>query len=257
MKYILSFSGGKDSTYLGLELICRKYPLDEAVFFDTGWESGEMYAHIEKCKKIFEAHGIKFTTLHPPRDFEELFAKYSWCGGACRWGTTFKQTVLDKYFTENQGAIYYIGIAADETERLKKERAEFKCFPLADWGITEAECLRGCYDAGFDWGGMYENLDRLSCKFCTNKNLKELRNIRKYYPEWWKELKAHQMRTDRPYKGEGKSVFDLEKRFMLEDSLSLSGYSITNRAFYSDLKRFIVGEVTISEIIQERERQLR
>lgn len=33
MKHILSFSGGKDSTYLLLELIRRNYPLDEVVFF--------------------------------------------------------------------------------------------------------------------------------------------------------------------------------------------------------------------------------
>ena len=255
MKYILSFSGGKDSTFLGLELIRRHYPLDEAVFFDTGWETSEMYAHIEKCQKIFEAHGVKFTTLHPLRAFDELFVKYSWCGGPCRWGTTAKQTVLDKYFIENQGAVYYIGIAADETERLKKERSGYKCFPLAEWGITEAECLRGCYDAGFDWGGMYEHLDHLSCKFCTNKNLKELRNIRKYYPEWWQELKDYQARTNRPYKGQGKSVLELEKRFMLEDALEVLGCSITNRAFYSDLGRLLVGKVTLEEILVERETQ--
>ena len=46
MKYILSFSGGKDSTYLLLELIRRDYPLDEVRFFDTGWEYPAMYDHI-------------------------------------------------------------------------------------------------------------------------------------------------------------------------------------------------------------------
>ena len=256
MKYILSFSGGKDSTFLGLELMRRNYPLDEAVFFDTGWEANEMYAHIDKCRKIFEEHGVKFTALHPPRAFDELFEKYSWCGGPCRWGTTFKQTVLDRYFSENQGAVYYIGIAADETERLKKEWSEYKCFPLTDWGITEADCLNGCYALGFDWGGMYEHLDRLSCKFCTNKNLKELRNIRKYYPKWWEELKDHQRRTDRPYKGDGKSVFDLEKRFMLEEAMHKQGYALNNRAFYLNLKQLLAGETTIDEILQKREIQL-
>jgi 3'-phosphoadenosine 5'-phosphosulfate sulfotransferase (PAPS reductase)/FAD synthetase len=235
-KHILSFSGGKDSTFLLLELIRRKYPLDEVVFFDTGWEFSVMYEHIEKCKKICEEHGIKFVTLHPPYDFDELFKKYSWCGGNCRWGTTYKTMALDKYFTENGGAVQYIGIAADETARLEIERAEYKCFPLAEWGIIEAECLKGCYDAGFDWGGMYEYLDRLSCKFCKNKNLKELRNIRKYYPEEWKELKEYQERTDRPYKGDGKSVFDLEKRFAFEDERIAQGLSITSREFHKELQ---------------------
>lgn len=236
MKHILSFSGGKDSTFLLLELIRRGHRLDEVVFFDTGWEFPTMYEHIELCKEICEARGIRFVTLHPSYDFDELFKKYSWCGGNCRWGTTYKLQALDKYAEQNKDSIVYIGIATDETERLEKERAKYKRFPLAEWGITEDECLQGCYNAGFDWGGMYEHLDRLSCKFCKNKNLKELRNIRKHYPEVWDELKDYQRRTDRPYKGEGQSVFDLEKRFAFEDERTASGLSITNREFYKKLK---------------------
>lgn len=242
MKHILSFSGGKDSTFLLLELIRRKYPLDEVVFFDTGWEYPVMYEHIGKCKRICEENGIKFVTLYPPYSFDALFDKYSWCGGNCRWGTFYKTATLDKNSQECAGSIVYIGIAADETARLEKERADFKRFPLAEWGITEAECLKGCYDAGFDWGGMYEHLDRLSCKFCKNKNLEELRNIRKHYPEVWEELKEYQTRTDRPYKGEKKSVFDLEKRFAFEEERLAQGLSITNRAFYRELKTLLGGD---------------
>ncbi len=249
MKHILSFSGGKDSTYLLLELIRRKYPLDEVVFFDTGWEFPVMYEHIEKCKKICEDNGVKFVTLHPQYSFDYLmFEKqvkerkggthygYSWCGGNCRWGTTEKQKALNKYTEQQKGNIVYIGIAVDEVKRLEKEYTEYKRFPLAEWNISEAECLQGCYEAGFDWGGMYEHLDRLSCKFCKNKNLKELRNIRKHYPDVWEELKDYQNRTDRPYKGEGQSVFDLEKRFEFEEERISKGLSIANREFHRELK---------------------
>lgn len=52
MKHILSFSGGKDSTYLAIYLVENSYPLDEAVMFDTGWEFPQMYKHIEKCAPI-------------------------------------------------------------------------------------------------------------------------------------------------------------------------------------------------------------
>lgn len=246
MKHILSFSGGKDSTFLLLELIRRKYPLDEVVFFDTGWEFPAMYKHIEKCKEICEGRGIKFVTLRPERSFDYLmFDKpktkrngekvkgNSWCGGACRWGTFIKQEHLNAY---TKGHLVYIGLCADEPMRLANLE-KHKLAPLAEWGITEAECLQGCYDAGFDWGGMYEHLDRLSCKFCKNKNLKELRNIRKHYPEVWEELKGYQQRTDRPYKGEGKSVFDLERRFELEENFLAQNKSIRNREFFNALSR--------------------
>lgn len=248
-KYILSFSGGKDSTFLLLELIRRKYPLDEVVFFDTGWEFSVMYEHIEKCKKLCKKNKIKFTPLTPRHSFDYYMFDYeftkrngekqvgqSWCGGVCRWGTLEKLIAIEEYIKRYDRKVVYVGIAADETERLTKERAEFKRFPLAEWGITEAECLKGCYNAGFDWGGMYEHFDRLSCKFCKNKNLKELRNMRKYYPEVWEELKDYQRRTPRPYKGEGKSVFDLEKRFAFEDERTAQGLSITNREFHKKMQ---------------------
>lgn len=254
MKHILSFSGGKDSTFLLLELIRRKQPLQEVVFFDTGWEFPVMYEHIEKCKELCEENSIKFVTLRPEYSFDYLmFEKevneqgggkhygYSWCGGRCRWGTTEKNRALDRYAEQNTGNIVYIGIAADETKRLQKERAVYKRFPLADWGITEADCLRGCYEAGFDWGGMYEHLDRLSCKFCANKNLKELRNIRKHYPDVWEELVEYQKRTNRPYKGDKKSVFDLERRFEFEEQRAAQGLSITNKDFYRELNFVLNG----------------
>ena len=247
MKHILSFSGGKDSTFLLLELIRRKYPLDEVVFFDTGWEFDVMYEHIEKCKKICEKHGINFVTLHPAKSFDYLMFDhitdkgkrgYSWCGGTCRWGTTEKKRTINKYYNNQKEAfVMYIGIAADETDRIERNSQGNKFTPLVDWGITEAECLQGCYDAGFDWGGMYEYLDRLSCKFCRNKNLKELRNIRKFYPKEWQELKEYQSRTDRPYdRKTGATIFDLEKRFELEEQRQAQGLSITNKEFHKELK---------------------
>ena len=245
MKHILSFSGGKDSTFLLLELIKRKCPLDEVVFFDTGWEFPAMYEHIEKCKEICNKNSIDFVTLSPPYKFDYLMFEhitknnkkgYSWCGWNCRWGTRYKINTINKYTAKNKDNIIYIGIAADEKERLQREKAEFKRFPLVDWEITEEQCLKGCYGAGFDWGGMYEHLDRLSCKFCRNKNLKELRNIKKYYSDVWEELRDYQRRTDRPYKSNGTTIFDLDKRFDLEVKRLNNGLSITNKDFYKELK---------------------
>lgn len=149
-----------------------------------------------------------------------------------RWGTTEKTKALDQH---NKGNIVLIGIAADEPDRLIKERAPGKTFPLAEWGITEAECLAGCYAAGYDWEGLYEKLDRVSCACCAAKNLKELRNIYNDMPEVWADLQARQSKTSRPFKGPGKSVGDLAIRFELEKEYIAAGLSITSRDFYSCL----------------------
>ena len=160
MKTTLSLSGGKDSTFLLLELIRRGTPPDECVFFDTGWEFPQMYRHMDRLRALCEENGIEFTVLHPAKSFDYLmFEKpvrektggthcgYSWCGArGIRWGTTEKTKALDQH---NKGNIVLIGIAADEPDRLTKERAPGKTFPLAEWGITEAECLAGCYAAGY------------------------------------------------------------------------------------------------------------
>lgn len=247
--YILSFSGGKDSTYLLLELIRRKYPLDLVIFFDTGWEFFVMYEHIEKCKKICEDNGIKFVTLYPEKSFDYLmFDKevekrdgsiqygYSWCGGACRWGTTEKIKTIDKYLSQLENYIVYVGIASDEKHRLQKEWAEYKLFPLVAWGTTEKECLNGCYALGFDWGGMYKYFDRLSCRYCANKNNKELRNMRTHFPNEWEDLKSYQRKTSRPYRSKGVSIFDIERRFEVEDEFIAQGKKLRTKEFFQALK---------------------
>lgn len=230
-KHIASVSWGKDSLYMLLRLIREGAPLDEVIFFDTGMEFQAIYDTRDAALPLLGAHGIKYTELHPENSFLwKMFEKpvngknglhygYSWCGGRCRWGTTEKLRALDRY-AEAQNAVVYVGIAADETARLEKERKSYKHFPIADWGVTEDEALQGCYSEGFEWleegYRLYDLLDRVSCWCCANKNLKELRNIRQYLPEYWSKLKDLQTRTDRPMKGPGKSVFDLELRFEQE-----------------------------------------
>lgn len=247
-KVIVAFSGGKDSTWMLLEMLRRGEHIDEVVFFDTGWEFPQMIRHIEKIKKLVEENSIVFTTLHPRVPFDYLMfdkpkAKsdckgQSWCGyGRVRWGTGEKMTAIKSYFKNEPNHVRCVGIAADEVDRLAKKRKHNVRFPLAEWGITEAECLQGCYALGYDWEGLYEYLDRVSCRFCGYKNLKELRNIYWKMPDVWNELRDYQSRTYVPYKGEGKSVFDLEVRFELEKEFEGKGKSIRSREFFTELKK--------------------
>ena len=48
------------------------------------------------------------------------------------------------------------------------------------------------------------------------QNLKELKNIYLYLPEYWQRLRGLQSRIQEPMKGKGKSVFELEERFKRE-----------------------------------------
>lgn len=211
-----------------LRLIAENKPLDEIVFYDTGMEFQAIYDNWEKLQKHAESNGIKCTKLEPQCPFlYTMFEKpvnvgkpnehkgYSWCGGVCRWGTTAKLKALDEY-CEKKNAMCYIGIAADETLRLEKERKPYKLFPLADWGMTESDCLLYCRNNGINWQecgiDLYDILDRVSCWCCANKNQWELYNIWKHLPNYWGKLKELQMKTERPFK-KGYSIFELENRF--------------------------------------------
>jgi hypothetical protein len=230
MRHIASVSFGKDSLAMLLKILELGYPLDEVVFYDTGMEFQAIYNVRDKVIPILEERGVRYTELKPEYDFVwKMFEKpvngrkngfhygYSWCGGRCRWGTTDKIKAIEKHC---KGSYEYVGIAADEPKRLEKERSGHKLFLLDELGMSESDCLEFCYSKGFRWEEngveLYSILDRVSCWCCANKNLKELKNIYNHLPEYWERLKGLQARTDRPMKGDGKSVFDLEKRFKEE-----------------------------------------
>lgn len=227
MRYIASVSFGKDSLAMLLRLIEENKPLDEVVFYDTGMEFDCIYDIRDKVIEILRERGIKYVELKPREPFMYcMFDKpvnkrdgstshgYSWCGGRCRWGTTEKIKAIEKYAKD---CYEYVGIAYDETKRLSKERRSGKLFPLAEWEMTEADCLQYCYDRGFNWledgVELYSILDRVSCWCCANKNLKELKNYYRYLPKYWDRLKQLQNKTSRPMKYNKYTVFDLEEKF--------------------------------------------
>lgn len=233
MQYIASVSFGKDSLAMLLSLLSREEKLDEVIFYDTGMEFKSIYDIRDKIIVLLKERNIKYTELKPKYSFEYMmFDKpvkhrngtysngYSWCGGRCRWGTTEKNKTISKYLKKNYGEDYkeYVGIAYDEQNRIKNN--EHKLYPLIDLNMTERDCLKFCHSQGYYWEEdgirLYDVLDRVSCWCCANKNLKELRNYYKYLPKYWNKLKVFQEKTDRPFKNNKYTIFDLEKRFESE-----------------------------------------
>ena len=50
-KYIVSLSGGKDSTAMLLRLIEEGYPIDLILFCDTGLEFPQMYENLKRLEQ--------------------------------------------------------------------------------------------------------------------------------------------------------------------------------------------------------------
>ena len=221
-----------------LKVMEENYPLDEVVYFDIGVEFDSIRNNAEKMKKILADKKIEFTILEPKAPFiwcmtEKPVTKrdgtlqcgYKWCGGCARWGTRLKLDAIrdnnKKYGDEM--IVEYVGVASDERGRISRERNgnRIKIYPLVEWEMTEKDCLEYCYSHGWHWNEngyeLYDLLDRVSCKCCKNKNLKELRNIYHFMPDVWKELKELQDKVRMPFK-ENRTIHDLETRFITEDS---------------------------------------
>lgn len=231
MNYVASLSCGKDSLAMVLRLIEERRPLTHCVMFDTGMEFQSIYDTLERLNPVLEENNIELTVLTPKMHYlEEMLLRvvnkgtekqhygYEWCGGSCRWRTTDKTSSINRYLKSLGDYMQYIGIAVDEPERIKQENN--KVYPLVEWNMTEKDCLQYCYDRGYTWTEngirLYDMLDRVSCWCCANKNLKELKNMYYYLPEYWYKLKALQSRIDRPFRSDGKTIFDLEERFKNE-----------------------------------------
>lgn len=223
-KHIVSFSGGKDSTAMLLKLLEENRPIDEIIYCDTGKEFPQMYEHIEKVKKyIKEKYNKEITILKAKKSFDYYMFDhikkkgknkgskgYGWATMGIRWCTTLmKNYVIDSYlkkYKENI-VIQYVGIAYDEQKRIKDKK-----YPLVEYKMTEKDCLKYCYSKGFDWGGLYEHFDRLSCWCCPLKNLKELEILYKNYPQLWKQLKEMDKKSYNNFRTDY-SLEELEEKF--------------------------------------------
>ena len=258
--HVVSLSGGKDSTAMLLGMIERGMQIDCILFCDTGLEFPAMYQHLEKLEKdigrpitrVRSAFSYEYLMFETPvnRKKNTAFAEkyglihkgYGWAGPRMRWCTSrLKDTPREQFLRplrEKYRVLQYVGIAADEQYRLARARnqADDHVHPLADWGMTESDCLAYCYAHGYDWNGLYEHFRRVSCWCCPLQSLPELRVLRKHYPDLWKTLGEWDERTWRKFRRDY-SVKELDIRFDLEEEYLATGQPITGRAFFCELRK--------------------
>lgn len=246
--YTLSLSGGKDSVALFLRLLEEGVRLDEVVTVDLGDEYQAVYDTLLFTASVCMHENIKFTVLTIPEtdEFKEFVSRtglelsmfeflgfkhrkkngecgYGWCGKQ-RWGTAIKKQLLNNYYqSKDRFIVEYVGIAADETHRIdiRPHKNYTKVYPLIKWNMTENNCLQYCYDHGITWTQdgirLYDILDRVSCQHCQQKNLKELKNIKTYLPTLWESFKDWQEKIPYAYRSDGKTIFDLDRRFDIDE----------------------------------------
>lgn len=187
-----------------LRLLEEGRPVDEIVFCDTRLEFPEMYNHIDKVEKYIQ---MPITRLQSEFDFDYWMFEYKKKKGKktdvlgygppwmlSRWCTSeLKTKVMNKHKRDKYGKNFkhetkvYIGISLDEKHRAKPK--DDTLYPLVDWKMTGKDNLEYCYKKGFDWDGLYNKLDRMSCYLCPLQRLNEVEVVYNDYPELWRKIK--------------------------------------------------------------------
>jgi len=185
---------------------------------EHGWVSGEMP---ETREELINAMARKTHRIG-----------YGWPSVFRRWCTRTKVEVgINAYYRNlKEDFICWIGFASDEKHRLKRptiHKSEYeKAFPLIDWNMTEADALAYCKSQGYDWDGLYDIFDRVSCFCCPLQQLKELRKLRSHFPHLWEKMLKWETDYEARCPGMNRgfrdyyTVQELEKRFADEEACS-------------------------------------
>lgn len=200
MKYIASWSGGKDSTASIVLAHEHNEPLDLIIFSEVMFNeniSGELPEHIDfiknKCIPLFESWGYEVKILHADKTYMDNFnritrrsnvperngKRYGFpMAGKCLINDCCKVGPIRKFLKSQKEIVQYIGIAIDEPERLARVRISDvpKMSLLEKYNYTEQMALDLCkkYDL---LSPIYDFAPRGGCWFCPNARKGELRYL--------------------------------------------------------------------------------
>lgn len=213
--YFCACSFGKDSIATILLALNHNEPLDEVVFTEVMFDSkrgisGEDPRHIEwvynHAKPMLEAMGLKVRILQT-QDYMSIFhhaitkSKHPERNGKikafpianrCVILSDCKLRTMNQYIQEvnkeHKEWYQYVGIAADETERLNRKNMDgHKISLLSKYQYTEKMAYDLCKRYNL-LSPQYEVAHRNGCWFCPNRNTRTMAEFKQQYPELWNEL---------------------------------------------------------------------
>lgn len=207
-KYIASCSGGKDSVATILLAVKHHEPLDEVVYSEVMFDqnvSGEVPEHRDfiynRLKPFCENElSVPFTILHSAKTYDDVFHHhiirgphegekrgFVW-GGMCAVNRDCKIPPVRKYQTALPcDTVSYVGIAADEPQRLARLDGITQISLLDKYGYTEADAYNLCVEYDL-LSPIYDHCRRNGCWFCPNASDEELRHMIFCHPELFDRL---------------------------------------------------------------------
>lgn len=226
--HIVSWSGGKDSTATIILAHELGLPIDliimSVVWFDKSRGIyGENPEHIkwvtEYAKPLFESWGYTVKIVSSEKDYlyyfyfkrqkskhSETIGKYYGfpIGGFCRI-QRLKEEPIKQYFKEikkEYEIIEYIGICADEKERLERvHNRKNQVSLLEQQNKTQDDAKRICSKYGLLSPTYQSGKKRGGCWFCPNQPISELAQLKQTEPDKWRELEILSKETNTVARG--------------------------------------------------------
>ena len=255
-QYVLSISYGKDSLACLGAIEKLGLPLDRIIHAEV-WATDDIPADIppmvefkkEADKIIKQRYGIKVEHYYAQKKngekqtYENIFYTYinskkygrrikgfpglrfPWCNFSLKIKAIKNaENNTSEGFSKNSSSqstklntVSYVGIAIDEPERLENLDGINKVSPLALIGWTEEDAKNWCEENNLLSPIYTEEIARGGCWFCHNQSINQLRFLRKNYPELWALLLKWDKDSPFPFKADGHTVHDFDKRFEAEE----------------------------------------
>lgn len=220
MKYIASCSGGKDS--VATLILAKEHgePLDAVVYCEVMFDqttSGELPEHRDfiynRLKPwVEEELGVPFIILHGNKTYKDCFnhivcrgqAKGKTHGfaipGMCLINRDCKIPPIKQFWSNLEDDVtQYVGIAADETKRLKRLDGTNKVSLLAKYSVTEDMAMELCKSMNLR-SPSYDFTNRNGCWFCPNCKDREWLHILTNHPNLFDELIELEDSTENIYR---------------------------------------------------------
>ena len=140
----------------------------------------------------------------------------SWCTGELK--KFLKNTLVQGVDTN---IMQYLGIAANEPERIARHNKPGIILPLVEIDWTETDCRKWCEENDL-LSPIYAAATRGGCWFWHNQSVGQLRLLRKNYPAYWALLLRWDKDSPVTFRPDGHTVHDYDRRFALEDAGFLS-----------------------------------
>ncbi len=197
--HVVGVSGGKDSTALALRL-AEVEPRDYTYLITpTGDELPEMVAHWERLEVLLGKPLTRVTNGTLASWIAELGALPNWRQRWCTRVLKIEPTIA--FLARHAPAINYVGLRADEEERVGIYGKTPSRFPLREWGWGKSEVL------GYLKARGVTIPIRTDCGKCYGQRIIEWKRLLVNHPSRYAEAERDEASTGHTFRSPGRDTW--------------------------------------------------